>query len=189
MNNQVPNAVRNRNRGMLILIVVLFLGTALVAGVLRFSGWKPEGTRSHGELLQPPVDLRQATLRLQDGGDYPWDPEARIWRMVVPVPANCGEPCVELSAGLDTVWRLFGRRADSVHTLWVGEVPDGIVRNRSIREIQPDPALQAAMPRASDPAGIPAYVIDPNGFVILRYAPGFDPGDLRSDMSRLLKLD
>ena len=50
MNNQVPNAVRNRNRGMLILIVVLFLGTALVAGVLRFSRWKPEGTRSHGEL-------------------------------------------------------------------------------------------------------------------------------------------
>ncbi|NLC60435.1 MAG: hypothetical protein GX761_04005, partial [Gammaproteobacteria bacterium] len=69
MNQQVPDSVRNKNRGMLILIVVLFLGSAIVAGVLRFSGWMPEGTRSHGELLQPPVDLRETTLRLQDGGE------------------------------------------------------------------------------------------------------------------------
>jgi hypothetical protein len=31
-------------------------------------------------------------------------------------------------------------------------------------------------------------VVDPNGFVVLRYAPGFDLGDLRTDLSRLLKL-
>ena len=189
MNQQVPDSVRNKNRGMLILILVLFLGSAIVAGVLRFSGWMPEGTRSHGELLQPPVDLRETTLLLQDGGEYPWDPEARIWRIVVPAPANCGQPCVELSEGLDTAWRLFARRADRVHTLWVGEMPEDAVRNRSIREIAPAPALQAALPRSSDPAGVPVYVIDPNGFVILRYAPGFDVGDLRSDMSRLLRLD
>mgnify|MGYP000885191727 CR=1 FL=1 len=30
-----------------------------------------------------------------------------------------------------------------------------------------------------DPAGVPVYVVDPNGFVILRYAPGFDPGGWR----------
>jgi len=189
MNTPVSNARRNRNRGMLVLIVVIFLGTALVAGALRISGWRPDGTRNHGELLQPPGDLRQATLRLQDGGDYPWDPDARIWRMVVAPSPGCGEPCVELSGELDLVWRLFGRRADSVHTLWIGQVPDGIVRNRSLRAIEPDPAVRAALPRVDDAAGVPVYVIDPNGFVILRYAPGFDPGDLRSDMSRLLKLD
>ena len=36
--------------------------------------------------------------------------------------------------------------------------------------------------------GVPVYVIDPNGFVILRYAAGSDPGDLRSDLAKLLKL-
>jgi hypothetical protein len=35
---------------------------------------------------------------------------------------------------------------------------------------------------------VPVYVVDPNGFVILRYAPGFDAGHLRQDMARLLKL-
>ena len=40
-----------------------------------------------------------------------------------------------------------------------------------------------------DPAGIPVYVIDPNGFVVLRYAPGFDTAGLRADLAKLLKLN
>lgn len=189
MNTPVSNVRRNRNRSLLILIVVIFLGSALLAGALRISGWRPEGTRNHGELLQPPGDLREVTLRLQGGGDYPWDPDARIWRMVVAPPAGCAQACVELSGELNLVWRLFGRRADSVHTLWIGDAPEGITRNRSLHAIQPDPSVRAALPQVDDAAGVPVYVIDPNGFVILRYAPGFDPGDLRSDMSRLLRLD
>ena len=51
-----------------------------------------------------------------------------------------------------------------------------------------DPALRAGLPRVDDPAGPPVYVIDPNGFVILRYPAGFDPGHLREDVGRLLKL-
>ena len=50
------------------------------------------------------------------------------------------------------------------------------------------PALRAALPRSADPAGIPLYVVDPNGFVILRYAPQADPAGLRADVARLLKL-
>ena len=48
--------------------------------------------------------------------------------------------------------------------------------------------LRAALPRADDPAGIPLYVIDPNGFVILRYPPQADPAGIRTDVARLLKL-
>ena len=36
---------------------------------------------------------------------------------------------------------------------------------------------------------MPVYVLDPNGFVVLRYAPGSDPGDVRTDLSRLLKVN
>lgn len=46
----------------------------------------------------------------------------------------------------------------------------------------------AALPHVDDGAGVPVYVIDPNGFVIQRFAPGFDPADLRSDVAKLLKL-
>jgi hypothetical protein len=75
-----------------------------------------------------------------------------------------------------------------VHTLWMGPVPDRAVRNNSWRVLRDNPAVRAGLPRLDDPDGVPVYVIDPNGFVILRYAPGFDPAHLREDVARLLKL-
>lgn len=182
-----------RNRILLLAIVAIFLGSLAVAGALRFSGWRPAGMKNHGELLQPPGDLRDVVPRLADGSRYPWAPVERTWRIVLAPPAECGTPCVALSNDLDTVWQMFGRQADHVHVLWIGTPPAGVKRNAAWRVVQPDPALRAGLPRVDGapgeaPGGVPVYVVDPNGFVILRYAPGFDPGHLREDVARLLKL-
>ena len=193
MTSSVPRAQRDRNRLLLVLIVVLFLGSAVVAGALRFSGWRPAGMQNHGELLDPPADLRARTPRLVDGSAYAWQPVERRWRILVAPPADCREACVALSRELDLVWQLFGRNADHVDILWLGPVPEGAVRNTAWRELQADPGLRATLPRVDGGAGeadngVPAYVVDPNGFVILRYAPGFDPGHMRADMAKLLRL-
>lgn len=181
---------RRRNRMVLVTIAVLFFGSMLVAGALRFSGWQPTGMKNKGELLQPPGDLRALVPRLASGEAYAWEPTTRTWRIVVAPPADCGEPCVALSKQLDVVWRLFGKDADQVHILWLGTPPAGIVRNEATRVLQASPEFAAALPRLQVPgaSGVPVYVVDPNGFVILRYAPGFDPADLRADLSKLLKL-
>ncbi len=189
----LPRAQRDRNRALLVLIVVLFLGSALVAGALRFSGWRPAGMQNRGELLDPPADLRAMTPRLAGGAAYDWHPAERRWRLLVAPPPGCAAACVDVARQLDLVWQLFGRNADHVDILWLGEVPDAAPRNTAWRVLEPDPALRAALPRVDGGPGeadngVPAYVVDPNGFVILRYPPGFDPGDLRSDMARLLKL-
>lgn len=186
----IPARERNRNRGLLLLIVVVFFGSALVAGALRFSGWRPAGMKNHGELLQPPGDLRQVVPRLAGGGEYAWNPAERTWRIMVAPPADCTDACVALSHDLDKVWRLFGHNADHVNILWVGEPPEGALRNRVWNVVEPAPELSAQLPRVEEggPQGAPVYVVDPNGFVILRYAPGFDPGHLRTDVARLLKL-
>lgn len=178
----------NRNRLVLVAIFAIFFGAFALAGILRFSGWRPAGMKNHGELLQPPGDLRDLSATLVDGRTYPWAPVERTWRIVVAPPADCAETCVTLSKKIDTVWQLFGRNADHVDVLWLGEPPAAAKRGPELRVLRDDPALRAALPRVDDPAGIPVYVVDPNGFVVLRYAPGFDPSHLRQDMSRLLKL-
>lgn len=186
----IPVRERNRNRGLLLLIVAVFFGSAIVAGALRFSGWRPAGMKNHGELLQPPGDLRPVVPRLAGGGEYAWNPAERTWRIVVAPPSDCTDACVALSHDLDKVWRLFGHNADHVNILWVGEPPEGALRNRVWNVVEPAPELSAQLPRVEEggPQGAPVYVVDPNGFVILRYAPGFDPGHLRTDVARLLKL-
>jgi hypothetical protein len=185
--NPPPVQVR-RGRRTLVLIFLLFFGTIFGAGILRFSGWQPPGTKAHGEILKPAVDARAVVPRLADGGEYAWQPGERMWRIVVAPPADCTSDCLQLAKDLDVVWQLFGNKADHVEILWIGTRPAGAPDTASLRLLQPTPELMRALPRVDDPAGVPVYVIDPNGFVILRYAPGTDPGFIRSDVSKLLKL-
>ena len=134
MMGQVPDQSRSRNRRMLVVIFALFFGGMLVAGLLRFSGWRPQGTKNKGEMLQPYGDLRTYTPTLSAGGVYRWGDSPRTWRIVVapsaatvqrlPVVANC-------CADVDIVWQLMGKDADRVHVLWVGEPPAGAAAARS----------------------------------------------------------
>lgn len=187
MNDTAPPQ-RNRNRLVLIAIFAIFFGAFAFAGILRFSGWQPAGMKNHGELLDPPGDLRALRPALATGGEYRWNPAGRIWRIAVAPPADCGRACADLAQKLGLVTQLFGRNADRVEILWIGSAPESALKTRAARAVRDDPALRRGLPRVDDPAGIPVYIVDPNGFVILRYAPGFDPSHLRQDMSRLLKL-
>ena len=63
MNDAAPDAQRRRNRLTLLAILVLFFGSMLVAGVMRFADIHPAASRQKGELLDPYTDLREAHLR------------------------------------------------------------------------------------------------------------------------------
>ncbi len=183
--NQSRNA--SRNRKALMLIAAMVFGSFMLAGVLRFSGWRPEGMKNKGELLEPPGDLRALHPQLAQGGEYEWNPVARHWRVLVAPPPTCGSRCDQLASDLDKVWQLSGRESDRLEIFWLGEVPAAAPASSHQRALQDSPTLRAALPRSSD-AGPVTYVVDPNGFAILRYPPGHDPGDIRSDLSKLLKL-
>lgn len=179
---------RHGNRRMLLILAALFLGSFALAGVLRFSGWRPHGMKNKGELLQPPTDLRNLTLQLVDGSPYPWAPAQRQWRILALADANCRERCDKLAHDLDIVWQALGHDRDHVDLLWAGAVPGVAPATSHPRAVGPVAVLKAQLPRAAAPNDAVVYVIDPNGFVVLRYAPGFDPADLRRDLSPLLKL-
>ena len=188
MTDSTAASTRTRGRLILIALFVLFFGSALGAGLLRLSGWMPAGLKNHGELLQPPTDLRQMQLTLADGRPYQWNPDTRTWRILAVPPPTCDAECTRLLADLDKVWKLFGHNADKVEVLWLGTLPAGAPVLPELHELGDDTTLRAALPGADDPAGIPLYVIDPNGFVVLRYPPHADPAGLRTDVARLLKL-
>ncbi len=190
MNATSPARLPSRSRGRWTLIALfgVFFGAMALAGVLRFSGWQPTAHRNTGQLLQPPADLRALPPTLADGQPYPWNPNERTWRILVAPSASCTSECVTLSQGLGKVWQLFGHRADNVEILWLDTPPAEVQGLPALRVLAPQPTLRAALPAVDDAAGTPVYVIDPNGFVIMRYAPGFELAGLRKDLATLLKL-
>lgn len=173
---------------MLVGLFALFFGTVFGAGILRFSGWQPAAHKNHGVMLQPPVDARDLSPALADGGRYDWTPAERRWRIVAAPSPGCKQACTTLAQDLDKVWQLFGHNADEVDILWIGDYPADAPRHSALRLVRADDPLRTRLPQVDEAAGTPVYVIDPHGFIILRYAPGFDPGGLRTDVSKLIKL-
>jgi len=188
MNTATSPQARGNGRRTLVLLFAVFFGAMALAALLRFSGWQPTAHRNSGQLLKPPVDLRQQPPTLANGAAYPWNPEARTWRLLVAPAGACDAQCVTLSQGLGKVWQLFGHNADNVEILWLGTPPAEVQGMPALRALRAQPDLRAALPAVDDAAGTPVYVIDPNGFVIMRYAPGFDMAGLRKDLATLLKL-
>ncbi|MFC4728378.1 hypothetical protein [Coralloluteibacterium thermophilus] len=180
--------VRAARRVMLILFA-LFFGGALVAGLLRFSGWQPGGSKAHGTLLQPAVDLRDAPAQGADGEPHPWAPAERVWRVAVLLPPGpCDGECETLAAGVGKVWELMGHRADKVEVLWAGALPAAGAPARAFVQVEAPDAWRERLPPAAADDPMPTYVIDPSGFVVLHYPTGFDIAGLRADLATLLKL-
>jgi hypothetical protein len=144
-------------------------------------------------MLHPYGDLRDHAPALANGGAYRWKDSPRTWRIVT-MPRDCAAAraaeCARLLADHDKVWRLMNKDADRVHVLWAGAAPAGATLPREVRLLRADDGLRAGLARWEEArGGDPVWLVDPNGFVVLRYAPGFDPGDLRADLARLLKIN
>jgi hypothetical protein len=67
MNTATSPQARGSGRRTLVLLFAVFFGAMALAAVLRFSGWQPTGHRNAGQLLKPPVDLRQQAPTLASG--------------------------------------------------------------------------------------------------------------------------
>ncbi|MGH8108647.1 MAG: hypothetical protein ACREO1_08015 [Arenimonas sp.] len=176
-----------KSRLILLLIVAMFFSSFFVAWGLRLSGWTPSGSKNLGELIQPPKDLSQAGFHYADGKPYAWEPEKHQWRVVVVPSADCQAACTEMTETLFRVWETQGRHAERVDVLWFGKVPERATSFRKFYAMQASPVLESALPVASTADAVAVYLIDPDGYLVMQYRPGFNPSDLRKDLARLLK--
>jgi len=185
--NTTPPPGQMRSRLTLLLIAALFLGSFFVAATLRFVGWQPSGHRNYGELLQPPVNLATHPLLRADGSTYDWQPNANHWRLLVAPSAECTPACAART--LDTLNRLWvgqGQKAARLEVLWFGSLPEG-PRFRALVPMRADAQLAAQLPEAARGDAVPLYLVDPTGYLVLHYHPGFEPSGVRKDLGKLIK--
>jgi hypothetical protein len=182
----LPPRSRWRGRFVLLLVAAAFLGSFGVAALLRFTGWQPQGMRNHGELLQPPLPLAALPLKHADGTRFEWHPERNTWRYLVAPAPGCTQACTRTLDSLHRLWLSEGRKAERVEVLWLGPLPEG-PRFRALLPLQADPGLLARLPQAATPEALPVYLVDPDGYLVLHYRPGFELGGMRKDLGKLVK--
>ena len=175
-----------RGRRQLLLIAAAFAAPLLIAMLLRGLGWEPVASRNHGTLVQPPFDISELAITRQDGSAYQWQPLEARFHLLVRQDGACDAGCAQLADMLHRVWAAQGRQAERLDVLWLGGAPPEPTRFRHWVGLQPSAALEAVLAEhgVAD-AGL--LMVDPNGFVMMRYEEGFDPSGLRLDIKRLIK--
>mgnify|MGYP000958230582 CR=1 FL=1 len=179
---------RNRKRLSLILIATLFAAPLVAAIVLHATGWEPIRTRNHGELVEPPRDLSAARFRLRDGSDLPWQDENWSWTLfAIPAAGPCGPDCLAELDELRRVRLSLNQNAYRVRLVALADVDDAMLERLHPLRTAEDTAGALADQRPAGAGEVAAVLVDPRGFLALRYPAGFDAAGLRKDIARLVK--
>lgn len=188
----------------LVIIAGLFV-LPLALAWLMYSGaidYQPAETRNLGALVEPPVPTTIEALEVRDMGGETASDWSEHWLVLYAAPDPCEAACLADAEGLRQVHRAAGRNQQRIRLLLLG--PGARSQAGALRELYPayllasDPGGQvtaaldgvAVAQGAAMPGSL--YLLDPLGNIMMFYAAGFDPNDLKKDLKRLLtwsKLD
>jgi len=187
-----------RGRRVLLLLLLVALIPFAVAAYLVTAHWRPAGGNvNSGELLEPARPLPMAALRGLDGRAISTDSLRGRWLLLTVAQSACTAACrqnlwkmqqVRLAQGqhMKRVERvlLIDRRARLSAAALAREYPGTGILIGDARTLR---RLVRAL-ADGDAAGERVFLVDPNGNLVLRYAPDADPSGLRKDLARLLRL-
>jgi hypothetical protein len=195
----LPAHIVRRRRIQLVLLALLFLGPLLVAAAMYFGGFgQPDGRVNRGELIVPPRPVPMAALPSPAGTTEPHFLRGR-WSLVHVADGPCTGACAAALAELRTIRLALDRDAPRIQRVLlvdaaefgpaVAEHADGSFVAASIAG-----AEGAAVRETFGLGGTPAagsgrlYVVDPNGNLMMSYAPPIEQRDVVKDLEKLLKL-
>lgn len=172
-----------KNRRTLLLLLLVFLLPVLGSWLLYTNMDKVHlGTTNKGEFVQPPRQLDVAALGLPVG----WF--AHHLTLAYAGGESCDDACRKALHVMQGTRLALGEQTDQVQLLYLSvgiPVADITQANPGLtgRDVT-GAALRADFDGADAPKYI--YLVDPNGYVVLRYPLAEDPKDILIDLRHLL---
>jgi cytochrome oxidase Cu insertion factor (SCO1/SenC/PrrC family) len=172
-----------KNRLTLLLLLLVFLLPALGSWLLYANRAHVHlGTTNKGQFVQPPRQLDTAAIGL------PADWFAHHLTLVYAGGESCADTCRQALHVMQGTRLALGEQTDQVRLLYLSAgipVADVIQANPGVtgRDVKSE-VLSAGFDGADAPKYI--YLVDPKGYVVLRYPLSQDPKDILIDLRHLL---
>lgn len=197
MSNEETGQAFVRQRWVIPVLAVLFIGPLLAAWIFYFvgDGWRPGGQVNHGALVDPGVSL-PALESLPDS--QLGTPLFRAtWTLVVASDAPCLAVCLDaldktrrvrlaLREKAPRVRRALLYQPLPVDSSGLAEQSPGVALIPLMDE--PGRTLQSTFSAAAAADSGSVYVVDPLGNVVMVFAPDFEMRGMLEDLKRLLRL-
>jgi len=190
---------RARARLKLSLVFAIFLLPPAAAWLLHSLApeWQPFGTMNHGTLITPPRPLSVEGLTAAAGGAPRALKLPGRWTLVVVASVPCESACRRALYDTRQARIALGKDAGRVQRLLVLDAAPGPSALGHIRNEHPDLETARADPEwlapfatrdGQTPSAGSMYIVDPQGNLMMRYAPDADPEGLLKDLKRLLRV-
>jgi cytochrome oxidase Cu insertion factor (SCO1/SenC/PrrC family) len=186
---------RRRGRQILLIIAALFLLPVLVSFALYYGKlWRPAGSASLGELIDPARPLKVAGLRNPDGTPAGSDALSGKWTLIYIGDGACDADCrtalvfgrqtrLALNDQMSRVQRVFLATGNCcAGDYFAREQPGLVALDASAPEAQ---ALLSQFPAERRTS---LYIVDPLGNLMMRHDAAHTSKDLLTDLKKLLKL-
>lgn len=190
-------ALDRRRRARILLLVTFLLFFVPIAGAWLLNiyapDWRPFGTVNRGILVEPVRAVLAAGLAHADGTPLEADYLSGRWTVVHLGDGACDGACVAALARTRQVRKALGEDVHRVQRLLVGTDAahaGGSERHDDLTFAVADSAWLASF-SFPDAGGEPlpgVYLIDPQGYLMMRYPPDVEVRGLLADLERLLKI-
>ncbi|HEX7964308.1 MAG TPA: hypothetical protein VF651_01215 [Gammaproteobacteria bacterium] len=181
MNDETQKAA-NKNRWVLLVLLAVFLAPALGSWLLYANLDKVHlGTTNKGEFVQPPRPVDATGLPL------PADYFLHHLTLVYVGGAGCGADCRGALQAMQVSELALGENSRQVQRLYLASGAPDAEAKQDTGLTAVDGTGRAAL-AAFDGADAPKYVylVDPKGYVVLRYPLSEDPKHILQDLRHLL---
>ena len=188
-------AERRSRRTLLIGTFLVFFVPILAAWLLNVfaPGWRPFGTLNHGTLVEPVRRVGSGDLAHLDGSAMDPGYLSGRWTLVHLLDGDCAQPCVEALVRSRQVQQALGDDMQRVQLLLVLMAPVDL----EAADLPPRIALAVAndawlakfsFAQTAPREILTIYLVDPQGYLMMRYPQDVDQRGMLADLERLLKI-
>lgn len=186
---------RRSTRTLLISTFLVFMLPVVGAWMLNVFApdWRPFGTTNHGSLVQPVRQVSAVSLERFDGRAMDAEYLSGRWTLVHLSDGDCAKSCIEALKRSYQVQQALGDDVNRVQLLLVlnqpagaqpAGIPPGVARAVANAEWLASFSFAEAPP-GQNPR---IYLIDPQGYLMMRYPLDVAQRGLLADLERLLKI-
>lgn len=191
--------IEKRNKFYGVLIIVVIALPMLLAYIMFKTGWGiPQETTNKGDLLTPARSVKELSLPDQSGYFTSlYASDKKKWRMMVPVTKPCEQLCekhlyitrqvhirlAEKSYRVERILLLLNEWSEDELEVLKRNHPNVLMVNSSASDLA-QWLSSVNLPLAADRY---FYLVDQDGFAMMRYSDQHSGQDLLDDIKKLLK--
>lgn len=198
-NQSKPEASHPR---LIIIVLILIFSAPLLSSwfIFNYTSLVDNQGAQHGDMYEPLVKLSDVPLRnpySEQQGDASLYGK---WSLLYMNSGECDKDCQYNIYSMRQIRLALSRYARNLQRVWMTDIQDSAALRAALEKYQGTLVLDSttaagkikpadfAMPPVDAPLENDAlYVIDPKGYLVLRYRAGVDPEGIISDLKRLLK--